>query len=27
MIDVHITEAYPHSLRAEVVTSDSPALA
>jgi len=27
MIDAHITEAYPHSLRAEVVTSDSPALA
>jgi len=26
MIDVHITEAYPHSLRAEVMTSDSPAL-
>lgn len=26
MIDVNITEAYPHSLRAEVVTSDSPAL-
>jgi len=26
MIDVHITEAYPHSLRAEVVTSDSDAL-
>ena len=27
MIDVHITQAYPHSLRAEVVTSDSAALA
>ena len=27
MIDVNITQAYPHSLRAEVVTSDSPALA
>ncbi len=27
MIDAHITLAYPHSLRAEVVTSDSAALA
>ena len=27
MIDVHITQAHPHSLRAEVVTSDSAALA
>ena len=27
MIDVNITQAYPHSLRAEVVTSGSPALA
>jgi tRNA-2-methylthio-N6-dimethylallyladenosine synthase len=26
MIDVHITEAYPHSLRAEVVTNDNPVL-
>jgi len=26
MIDAHITEAYPHSLRAEVVTSDDPVL-
>jgi len=26
MVDVHITQAYPHSLRAEVVISDSPAL-
>ena len=27
MIDVRITEAYPHSLRGEVVVQDSPALA
>jgi tRNA-2-methylthio-N6-dimethylallyladenosine synthase len=27
MIDVRITQAYPHSLRAEVVTSESEACA
>jgi tRNA-2-methylthio-N6-dimethylallyladenosine synthase len=27
MVDVHITQAYPHSLRAEVVTSDTPSVA
>ncbi len=27
MVDVHITQAFPHSLRAEVVTNDSAALA